>query len=177
MSEKTDNRLEVIAGIIERCRFLTGNAKLPDTDLAQAARAWSDALTGIPTDRLDALYREAVAERDVRGPFLPQEIVTIWRAQRKVQSSAPMQPSREACGLCDGVGWQSVAIRCATRQETTAVSFPCGCHQSASPRSPKRPPDWERRSDGVWYPLRPELEIACNCAFCTAKIRAAQGGR
>lgn len=163
MPASSATRLELIGDVIERSRFATSSSRLSDKDLAEAARSWDDALRDIPTERIDALYQEALRDRDVRGPFLPQEIVAVWRAQRKSGERA----SRYApCGLCDGSGWQILAIHCPTLSRDHTRARPCGCSNAQFPREPKRPPNWERADDGAWYPANAEAALRCTCLGC-----------
>jgi hypothetical protein len=158
-------RLEKIGYIIEKSARTLRMPIGSKDQIAQAAEDWDEIIGQIPTADLEPLYVEAMQDRNVRGPFQPQEMLTVWRTKRKPSTQ---KPSSIQCGICEGVGWQLVVVFCPTLNRENTRARPCGC--SSAPqnqaRSPLTPPEWvKRESDGAWLPAVGE-GLQCTCFAC-----------
>lgn len=164
-SQTQSERLNLLMGLVEASRRATSVARLSDDELGKTAKSWDEIIDDIPTVELRDCYRESMQERTVRGAFLPQEILAAWRSKRKPQAQ---DIAANACGICDGMGWQLISIHCPTLNRETTPARPCGCSNAPQKqaRSPLRPPEWEKRqSDGVWVSTIGG-GLMCTCFAC-----------
>lgn len=158
-SQPNEERLKIIAGLIERSRQVTQHARIADEELIERARAFDDLLRRIPTHRLGDCYREAFDGRESKGPLTAQELVAAWRRlhgeERATgpESSLPQSafPSAPRCYYCDDHGWQGVdqPERGPYRYSVRA----CVCDHAPERERKKEPlaePYWEKLPSGRW---------------------------
>jgi len=114
-------RLRIIADIIRRARLLFNQRILTGEELAEAAAAWNDAITHIPTERLNDSFEVAVAIRTESGettkPASYADLSQGWRrlreqARANTKRTMQAQPDGFAppptCPYCSDTGYQPV---------------------------------------------------------------------
>jgi hypothetical protein len=159
--QPNEERLKVIAGLIERSRQVTQHPRITDEELIDRARAFDDLLRRIPTHRLGDCYREAFDGRESKSPLLAQELVAAWRrlageerATGPARSDEGSFPSASKCYYCDDHGWQAVdqPERGIYRYSVRA----CVCDRAPAAERKKEPlaePYWEKLPSGRWRRL------------------------
>jgi hypothetical protein len=153
------DRLELILEFIKRSRRAMQQSRLDDEELVETARAIEEMLGPIPTHRLEDCYREAMRERETKGPLTFLEILAAWRklrAEERAIGPSPILPAgafppAPFCRYCDDHGWQAVdqAERAPYRYSVRA----CICDrtpQSMRNKEPLAEPYWEKLPSGRW---------------------------
>lgn len=156
-------RLATISRIIAKAGRVLRLPMISVDQIAETAEDWDEILTTVPTAEIESLYVGVMSSRSVRGALQPQELLEMYRAHR---AGGYGSTHRADCGLCDGGGWQILAVHCPTLSRDYTKARPCGCSNAKHPREPKRPPAWSRGDDGAWYPSDAENALRCTCFGC-----------